>query len=106
METIALKIGEVYTLENNVKIKCVKSEGCNCCFCCFNPTLYSVDNNDIDNELTLLNCKDIKCTFKERAKIGLEGVDVHFRRIKDVDDKQKNNNKISNPFKYYTNKTI
>lgn len=64
METIALKIGEVYTLENNVKI--------------------------------------------ERTKIGLEGVDVHFRRIKDIDDKQKNNNnnKISNPFKYYTNKTI
>lgn len=106
METIALKIGEVYTLENNAKIECVKSDGHNCCFCCFSPVLYSVDNNDIDNELTLLNCKNVKCTSNERAKIGLEGVDVYFKRIKDADDKQKDYNKINNPFKYYINKTM
>lgn len=106
METIALKIGEVYTLENNVKIECVKSDGHNCCFCCFNPILYSADNDDVDNELTLLNCKDVKCISNERAKIGLEGVDVYFKRIKDADDKQKDYNKINNPFKYYINKTM
>lgn len=107
METIALKIGEIYTHENGARIKCIKNESsCNCCFCCLNPILYNDSNNDIDNELTLIDCKNVKCTSNERAEVGLEEVDVHFKRIKDNDSKQEDDNTIINPFKYYTNRTI
>lgn len=107
VDRISLKIGEIYTHKNGAKIQCVKSEHYNCSICCFSPFMYNSNGDEIDNELTFENCKNIDCHANNRSKIGLEPVDVYFKRINCSDENEYNkDNVINNPFNYYSIKTI